>query len=44
MEVSVDEKRAVVVREALVYVCWKNYLECGNNGVLTYLGGSRDCV
>ena len=42
MEDSVHDERAVAVREVLVYVCWAGYLECGENGVLTYQGGSRD--
>ena len=44
MEATIIDEQAVVVREVFVYVCWRGYLEHGHNGVLTYHGGSNDCI
>ncbi|KAJ8447210.1 hypothetical protein Cgig2_030441 [Carnegiea gigantea] len=43
-EVTVLEEQAVVGREVFVYVCWGEYLEHGGNSMLTYHGGSSDCI
>jgi len=43
-DATIIEEQAVVAREVFVYVCWGGYLERGGNSVLTYHGGSRDCI
>ena len=32
------------VREVFLYLCWGGQLECGGNGLLSYVGGRNDCV
>jgi len=31
-------------REVFLYLCWGGQLECGGNGLLSYVGGRTDCV
>jgi len=41
---AVMDEQVVVVQKVFVYICWGGYLKCGGNSVLTYHGGSSDCI
>ncbi|KAJ8420221.1 hypothetical protein Cgig2_030903 [Carnegiea gigantea] len=44
MEATIVDDWAIVVREVFGYICLGVYLKRGGNGVLTYHGGSSDCI
>jgi len=37
-------EEVVSVREVFLYLCWGGQLECGGNGMLSYVGGRSDCL
>ena len=43
MHGNIGVEEVVSMREVFLYLCW-GQLECGVNGVLSYQGGSSDCV
>ena len=43
-EGNIGVEEVVRMREVFLYLCWGGQLECGVNGVLSYEGGSSDCV
>ena len=44
MDGNIGVQEVGSVREVFLYLCWGGQLECAVNGLLSYQGGSSDCV